>query len=71
MNEQLAEPLEHVLGVQLSFYIDRQALPRVLVDDRQQPVRATLVSAVMHEVVRPDVILVLRPMPDAAIFAAT
>ena len=29
--------LQHALGVQLPFYVDRQALSRVLIDDAQQP----------------------------------
>jgi len=61
LHEQLSEPLQYALGVQLPFHVNRQALPRVLVNDPQQAEGPALVGTVMHEVVGPDVILALGP----------
>ena len=42
---------------------DRQALPAVLVDQRQHPYGSSIVRAGADEVVTPDMILPLRPKP--------
>ena len=64
-NGQLAELLEYLLRVQLPFRFDRQALPGVFVNDRQQPEGSALVGTVIQEVVDPNMILALGPQSDA------
>src|SRR5665213_3031857 len=44
---------------------DQQAPPRVLVDQIQQPHRSTIVGARAHEIVAPDMVLVLWQKPHA------
>ena len=42
-------------------HVDRQALTRLLIHQRQQPQRATVVGPIVNEVVRPDVVPPQRP----------
>ena len=65
LHEQLAELLEYLLRVQLPFRFDRQALPGLFVNDRQQPEGSALVGTVIQEVVDPNMILALGPQSDA------
>ena len=65
LHKQRAEPLQDALGVQLPLHVDRQVLPRVLVNDRQHPEGPPLVGAVLHKIVCPYMVLVLGPQPDA------
>ena len=46
-------------------HVDRKALPRELVHDRQHPDHPTIRRPVHHEVVTPAVLPVRRPQPDA------
>ena len=48
---ELGEARQHVLRVQPPRHVDRQALPRVLVDDRQHPQWPAVGGAVEDEVV--------------------
>src|SRR5579875_3492560 len=45
--------------------MDRQALPRVLVDQVQESNRPSIMGVCTHEVIGPDVIAMLRPQPHA------
>ena len=61
---ELGETGEHALRVQPPCNVDRQALPRVLVDDREHPHWPAVDGAVEGEIVRPDVVRSLRaPVP--------
>ena len=64
-DEQLAERLDDVGGLELAGHTDGQALAAELINDAQHPERFAVVSAVSDEVVRPDVIGALRPQTDA------
>ena len=44
---------------------DRQAFPRILLDDGEDLQRPAVLRAVRHEVIRPDVVPILRPVADA------
>jgi hypothetical protein len=45
--------------------MDRQAFMGELVEHVEHPVLASLVGAILDEVIGPDMISVLRPQPDA------
>src|SRR5579875_1631226 len=61
----LGQHVDHLVAVDPPPDMDRQALPRVLVDQIQEPNRPSIVGESAHEVVRPDVIRSLRPQPHA------
>ena len=65
LGEEFGQDLEHVVGSDLTTDLDRQALPRVLVDHRQHLQGTTVERPRAHEVVGPDVILVQRLQTDA------
>jgi hypothetical protein len=65
VNEQLGQSIQHIVGSQMPGDVDRQALPGVLVDDRQHAGRLTVVCASHDEVVGPDVVRPSRPETDA------
>lgn len=62
---QVPEPCQHVLAIDTLGGIDRQALTRVLVDQRQHTKRSAVASTIEHEVVTPDVIFVRWAKPHA------
>jgi hypothetical protein len=64
-HEQITQPLQHVLARELLGHVDRQALPRVLIHDRQHPDRTPVRRSVHHEVVAPHMVPMRRPQPDA------
>jgi hypothetical protein len=51
----------HMNYWELTAHMDRQALPRVLVDQVQEPHRPSIMDVGTHEVIRPDVIAMLWP----------
>jgi len=53
------------VGSDLPSTLDRQTLPRVLTEHGQQLQCSTVMCPAAHEVVRPDVILMEWPEPDA------
>ena len=57
--EQVREYVDHVEGLQLAGYTDRQALASELIDHVQHPVLATVMRTVLDKVIRPDVV---RPL---------
>ena len=60
-----SELLFHAIS-QLSFRFMRiQAFPRELVDDVQHAIFPPIVSAIFDEVVRPNMVWILWPQPDA------
>ena len=61
----LGQHIDHLVAVDPPPDMDRQALPRVLVDQVQEPHCPSIVGVGTHEVVGPDVIAMLRPQPRA------
>ena len=57
--------VEHILGRHAAIHLQRQALARVLVHDRQPLERTTVGRAIEHEVPGPNVVLVLGAAPNA------
>ena len=64
-SKEIGENLDNIMGAHPSSDLDRQALPRVLVEHGQQLQRSTVVGARAHEVVGPDMVLVSWPESDA------
>ena len=62
-HEQLGEARQRVLRVEPPADVDREALARVLVNDRQQPELPPIGRAVEDEVLSPDP---PNPRPDSA-----
>ncbi len=59
----LGQKLDHLLGTDAPFHQDRQALPQVLVDQREQAQHAPIVRPRRHEVVASDVVRLLGSKP--------
>jgi NAD-dependent SIR2 family protein deacetylase len=53
--------MEHIIGVKSSLHEYGEALPTEFVDDRQHLDGTTIVCAVCHKVIRPDVVAMGRP----------
>ena len=64
-DEQVREHVDDVDRAQLAAHTNCQALAGELVDDVEHAVLASVVRAVLDEVVGPDVVGVLRPQPGA------
>lgn len=64
-HEQIGEHREHVIALELTLDMDRQALPAMLVDDREHPERLAVMGAIRDEVVAPDMATVLRSKAHA------
>ena len=64
-DEQVGQHVDHVSGSELAPDPDGQALVGELVDDVEHPELAAIMGAVLHEVVRPDVVRPLRLEPEA------
>ena len=64
-DEQIGEDVDHVGGLELAGDPDRQALVRELVDEVEHAVLPSIVSAILDEVVGPDVVRVFGPQPEA------
>src|SRR5271155_4764951 len=63
---QPCQTLQNIITRQLPRHVDRQALARVFIHQRQHLERHTIVRATAHEVVRPYVILPLWTQSHAA-----
>lgn len=63
--EQVRHGLKDVLGMEPAGRADGQAFPRILVNHGQQAKLAAVMGAILHEVVGPDVMPILRPQPHA------
>ena len=62
---QVGQDFNQVVAVQPPCHPDRQTLPRILVDQRQQPQGSAVVRAGAYKIVGPNVILALRPQSHA------
>ena len=64
-DEQVRESIDHIGRSQSTGYPNGQGFAGELVDDAQHSVCLALVGAIRNEVVRPDMIGMLRPQADA------
>ena len=64
-DEQLAQGLDDVGGLEFPCHTDSQALSGELVENAQHPEGFAIVGTVSDEVIRPDMIRPLRPQTDA------
>ena len=51
--KQLRQDVQNVLAVQLPLHVDRQARPRVLINDRQHAEHTSVVRAILAQVGQP------------------
>jgi hypothetical protein len=65
--EELGQRVDHVLTRDATVDLQRQAFPRVLVDDREPLELASARRVIKHEVPTPDVVLALGAAVNAAI----
>ena len=61
LDKELGEATQDIIRLQASFYNNSQTLPAILVDDRQNLNGAPVMSAIRHEVIRPDMASMGRP----------
>ena len=59
----IRQRLDHLVTSQPSGHTDRQALPRIFVDEHQQPQRSSVVGHGTHEVVAPHLVDTFGPQP--------
>ena len=64
-DEQVCQHIQHVRGSQTTRHHERQALARVLIDDREDLHRPAILCPVADEVIRPDVMPMRGPQPEA------
>ena len=64
-DEEVGENIDDVDGLEFAIDADRQALVGELVDDVEHAVFPAIMRAVLDEVVRPDVVGMLRPQTNA------
>ncbi len=65
LDEQVGKQVEHIVGAETTGDRDRQAFPRILVDDGEHPERLSIVCSRLDEVIGPDVVWPARPEADA------
>jgi len=64
-DEQVGQNVDHIDRLELASDTDRQAFMDELVEHVEHPILASVMGAVLDEVVGPDMITVLRPQSDA------
>ena len=64
-DEQVGQNVDHIDRLELAGDTDRQTFVGELVEHVEHPVLATIVGAILDEVIGPDMIALLRPQPDA------
>ena len=64
-DEEIRQDVDHVDGLQLAIDADCQALMRELVDHVEHAILLPVMGSILDEVIRPDVIAVLRSQSDA------
>jgi len=62
--EQVGEHLDHIVGGQPSSHPHRQTFPREFIDHIQNAELDTIVRAIFHEVITPDMLGERRLQPD-------
>ena len=60
LHEQIGEHREHVIALELTLDMDRQAFPAMLVDDCEHPERLPIMGAIRDEVIAPDMAAITR-----------
>jgi hypothetical protein len=55
-DEQIGENMQHIVGPELSGDLDRQALPRVFVDDREHADQSPVMGPCGNKIIRPDMV---------------
>ena len=63
-DEQVRESIDYLSRVQLPFHPDRQTFSAVFIQDVERPKGSAIIGSVVHEVIRPNVITILRAKPD-------
>jgi hypothetical protein len=69
--EKISQHANYILGSERTSYFNRQAFTRVLVDHHQKSQFTTVFGSIGNEVIRPDMVLVVCLVSDAAVLAAT
>ena len=64
-DEEVGQNVDHIDRLELAGDTDRQRFVGELVEHVEHPVLATIVGAILDEVIGPDMIALLRPQPDA------
>ena len=64
-HEQPRQPFQYILRVQASCRINRQALTRVFIQNREHPNHPAVMRPSLNEVIRPHMILMGSAMPHA------
>src|SRR6476469_2183723 len=64
-DEQVGQNVDHIDRLELASDTDRQAFMGELVEHVEHPVLASIMGAVLDEVVGPDMIALLRAQPNA------
>src|SRR5215813_12816896 len=64
-DEEVGQNVDPIDGLELAGDTDRQAFMGELVEHVEHPIFASVMGAVLDEVVGPDMIVLLRPQPDA------
>ena len=64
-DEQIAQRVEDIAGVQLALDADGEAFASELINDAQHAERFAVMGSVHHEVVAPHMISMLRPQAHA------
>jgi len=62
-DEQLKKESNYILISNLTSYLDTQALTGIFIDDVEYLESPATGRAVYHEIIAPDMILILRPEP--------
>jgi len=65
LDKELRQSVQDVIGLEAPGDRDRQALARVLINDRQHPDRLAVMGAGGDEVIGPDVVGPIRPETNA------
>jgi hypothetical protein len=63
--KQVGQNVDHIDRLELAGDTDRQTFVGELVEHVEHPILASVMGALLDEVVGPDMIALLRPQPDA------
>ncbi len=63
-DEEVKQEITHFLGGNLTSYQNGKTLPGKFIDDVQYPESSAVVSSGYHEIITPDVALILRSEPN-------
>jgi hypothetical protein len=63
LDEEVGQNIDHIDRLELAGDTDRQAFMAELVEHVEHPTLASVMGAVLDEVVGPDMIALLRPQP--------